>query len=84
MVETKVRTIEVLGPGCARCQETYRVVRHVVESAGLACRVVKNESLQRMLELGVMATPAVVVDGVVVISGRLPKAEEVRHLLGLA
>ena len=84
MVETLVRTIEVLGPGCARCQETYRVVRHVVESAGLACSVVKNDSIQRMIELGVMSTPAVVVDGGVVISGRIPKAEEVRQLLGLA
>ncbi len=84
MVETLVKTIEVLGPGCVRCQETFRVVRHVVESAGLACSVVKNESIQRMVDLGVMATPAVVVDGGVVISGRIPKAEEIRELLGLA
>ena len=81
---TTVKTIEVLGPGCARCKETFRVVQHVVESAGLACSVVKNESIQRMIELGVMATPAVVVDGGVVICGRIPKADEVRQLLGLA
>jgi small redox-active disulfide protein 2 len=84
MVQTMVKTVEVLGPGCARCLETYRVVRHVVESAGLECTVEKNESLQRMIELGVMSTPAVVVDGAVAISGRIPKAEELRQLLGLA
>lgn len=83
-METGVKTIEVLGPGCARCKETFRVVQHVVETAGLACTVVKDESIQRMIELGVMATPAVVIDGGVVISGRIPKADEVRQLLGLA
>jgi small redox-active disulfide protein 2 len=76
--------IEVLGPGCARCQETYRVVRHVVESAGLSCEVVKNESIDRMVELGLLATPGVAFDGKVVISGRIPKTDEVKQLLGIA
>ncbi len=83
-MDATVKTIEVLGPGCARCKETFRVVQHVVESAGLVCEVVKNESIQRMIELGVMATPAVVVDGGVVISGRIPKADELKQLLGIA
>ncbi len=78
------KTIEVLGPGCSRCKETFRVVQHVVESAGLACRVIKNESIQRMAELGVMATPAIAIDGGVVLSGRIPKTEEVKQLLGIA
>lgn len=82
-MNTNVKTIEVLGSGCARCKETFRVVQHVVESAGLTYSVVKNESIQRMVELGVMATPAIVIDGGVVLSGRVPKAEEVRELLGL-
>jgi len=78
------KKIEVLGPGCTRCKETFRVVRHVVEQAGLEIEVVKDESIERMMALGLMATPGVVIDGKVVISGRIPKAEEVRHLLGLA
>lgn len=76
--------IEVLGPGCPRCQQTFRVVCQVVENAGLPCRVVKNESIDRMVELGLMATPGVVFDGTVVVSGRIPKSEELRTLLGLA
>jgi small redox-active disulfide protein 2 len=80
---TSVSLIEVLGPGCARCYETLRVVRHVVEDAHLECAVEKNESLERMADLGVMRTPAVAFDGRVVLSGRIPKAEEVRQLLGL-
>jgi small redox-active disulfide protein 2 len=83
-MSTDTKRIEILGSGCARCQETYRVVRAVAESTGLACEVVKVESLQRMAELGVMATPAVAVDGTVVLAGRIPNADEVRQLLGIA
>ena len=80
---TPVSVIEVLGPGCARCHETLRVVRHVIDETRLECLIQKNESVERMAELGVMRTPAVAFDGKVVLSGRIPKAEEVRHLLGL-
>ena len=52
-----VQAIEVLGPGCPRCYETHRVVRHVVEEAKLGCLVL--ESVDRMIELGVLRTPAV-------------------------
>ncbi|MGZ8796863.1 MAG: thioredoxin family protein [Thermoanaerobaculia bacterium] len=78
------KKIEVLGPGCSRCKETFRVVQHVVEQEGLSIEVVKDESIERMMALGLMATPGVAIDGKVVISGRIPKADEVRHLLGLA
>jgi small redox-active disulfide protein 2 len=81
---TSVSVIEVLGPGCARCHETLRVVRHVVDEAHLDCLVEKNESMERMADLGVMRTPAVAFDGRVVLSGRIPKTEEVRRLLGLS
>ncbi len=78
-----MQKIEVLGPGCARCKETYRVVRHVVEQAHLDIEVVKEESLERMMALGLMSTPGIAIDGKVVLNGRIPKAEEVRALLGV-
>lgn len=79
-----VSVIEILGPGCARCRETHRVVRHVVEQAGLACLVHKVESLERLVDLGVLSTPAIAFDGRVVHQGSIPKSEDVRRLLGLA
>jgi len=78
------RRIEVLGPGCARCKETFRVVRHVVEESGVDAEVVKDESVERMMELGLLSTPGVAVDGKIAFSGRIPKAEEVRKVLGLS
>lgn len=75
------RKIEILGPGCNRCKETYRVVQYVVETGSLPFEVVKVESMERMLELGLMATPGVAIDGKVVVSGRIPKADEIRAIL---
>ncbi len=78
------KSIEILGPGCARCKQTYRVVREVVEQAGLDWPVAKNESIERMAELGLMASPGVAVDGRVILAGRVPSASEAKSLLGIS
>ena len=80
-----MKRIEVLGPGCTRCKETHRVVQHVIHQGGLEAHVevVKDESIERMMALGVMSTPAIAVDGKVVLAGRIPKAAELREILGL-
>jgi small redox-active disulfide protein 2 len=75
------RKIEVLGPGCTRCKETLRVVEHVVETEKLPFDVEKSESMERMIELGLLATPGIAVDGKILFSGRIPKAEEIRTAL---
>lgn len=73
--------IVVYGPGCARCHETERVVRHVVEQLGLSADIEKVSDYQAMAAAGVVATPAVSVDGVLRITGRIPKAQEVQGWL---
>jgi small redox-active disulfide protein 2 len=70
--------IVVYGPGCARCHETERVVRHVVAQMNVSADVEKVSDYRAMAEAGVVATPAVSIDGVLKISGRIPKAEEVK------
>jgi small redox-active disulfide protein 2 len=70
--------IVVYGAGCARCHETERVVRHVVAQMNVSADVEKVSDYQAMAEAGVVATPAVSIDGVLKITGRIPKAEEVK------
>jgi hypothetical protein len=48
--------VSVIGPGCARCCETHCVVTHVVAEAKLTCSMQKNESIARMVELGLLVT----------------------------
>lgn len=82
-----VHVLEVLGSGCARCQDAYRVASHVVDglrTPEITWEVVKQESYERMAELGVMSTPAIAVDGKVLAAGRVPGADELRMLLALA
>ncbi len=69
--------IIVYGPGCARCHETDRVVRHVIEQLGVPATLEKVSDYQAMAAAGILATPAVSIDGVLKLSGRIPKAEEV-------
>ncbi len=79
-----MKVAEVLGPGWSRCQETYRVVGHVLESRSMECSLHKVEDVKDMVELGVLQRPAVAVDGMAVIFARISRLEEVKQALGLA
>jgi small redox-active disulfide protein 2 len=73
--------IVVYGPGCARCHETERVVRHAIAQMNLSADVEKVTDYKTMAEAGVVATPAVSIDGVLKVTGRIPKSEEVKQWL---
>ena len=71
--------IKVLGPGCARCRETEQLVSSAVQEAGITASVEKVTDFREMMSLGVMATPAVVIDGRVMCTGRVPSKDEIQH-----
>ena len=73
--------ITVYGPGCARCHQTERIVRNVVAELQLDADLQNVTDYQAMAAAGVLATPAVSVDGVIKLSGRIPKPEEVKAWL---
>ena len=69
--------IKVLGPGCANCKKLEQITRKVVESLGADANVTKVTDYQEIVELGVMATPGLIVNDKVVSSGRIPSETEV-------
>lgn len=69
--------IKVLGPGCAKCQQTEKIVREAVAESGVKARVEKITDIMKIMTYGVMGTPAVVVDGQVKSTGKIPKKEDV-------
>ena len=73
--------IKVLGPGCSKCAEAYEIVSKAVAASGSDATVEKITDLREIMALGVLATPAVVIDGIMC-TGRVPSAEEVRGWLG--
>jgi len=79
-----MHVIEILGSGCQKCQSTEKVVREVVESAGIAAEITHVTDYARIAQRGVMSTPGLVIDGTVVLAGRVPTREQVAAWLGVA
>jgi small redox-active disulfide protein 2 len=70
--------IKVLGPGCAKCQQTEKVVKEALAEAGVNATVEKVKDTLKIAEYGVFGTPSVVVDGEVKSVGKIPTKEEVK------
>jgi small redox-active disulfide protein 2 len=73
--------IKVLGPGCAKCQQTEKVVKEAVGEAGIAADVEKVTDVMKIAGYGVFGTPAVVVDDEVKSVGKIPSKEDVKSWL---
>ena len=80
---TEVTEVLVLGPGCAKCKETYKAVERVIDENKFNVKLSKIEDIAEMMKYNIMATPAVVVDGIVKIKGHVPTADEVKKALGI-
>ncbi|ABC80803.1 thioredoxin family protein [Anaeromyxobacter dehalogenans] len=74
--------IQVLGTGCAKCKQLTANAEQAVAALGLDAKVEKVEDLREIMKLGVMTTPALVVDGVVKSAGKVLSPDAVRALLG--
>lgn len=69
--------IKVLGPGCARCHQTEKVVMDAVAEAGVAADIEKVTDMMKIAGYGVLGTPAVVVNGEVKSVGKIPSKQDV-------
>lgn len=76
-----MKDVKVLGPGCANCQRLAALVQKVSDAEGLPAAVEKVTDYAEIMRYGVMRTPGLVVDGQLVVSGRLPSEEEIRGWL---
>lgn len=73
--------IKVIGEGCEKCDKLYENTCLAVKELGLEASIDKVEDLMEIVRLGVMTTPSVMVDGKLIISGRVPKVKEIIKLL---
>ena len=73
--------IRILGTGCSKCKTLEKLTREVVEQNGIDASITKVEDIMDIMKYGVMSTPALVVNGEVVIKGRVPSAEEIKQAL---
>jgi small redox-active disulfide protein 2 len=73
--------IEVLGAGCPKCLKLESMVKDALAKLGLDAEVSHVYDIDEIIERGVMVTPALVLDGEVKLSGKLPSEAELRNIL---
>jgi len=73
--------IEVLGPGCPRCTALASATEAAVNKLGMDATVDKVSDINEITARGVMMTPALIVDGEVKVSGRVPSQQEIEEWL---
>jgi len=76
-----LKDIKVLGPGCANCEELLKRSRQAADELQLEGEVEKVTDLMQIASYGVMMTPALVINGRIVTSGKVPSVEEIKALL---
>lgn len=73
--------IKVLGTGCAKCKSLEKVTRDAVEKTGVNATITKVEDIVEIMQYGIMSTPALVIDGEIVVKGKVPSVDEISKLL---
>jgi small redox-active disulfide protein 2 len=73
--------LQILGMGCAKCEKLEARARQAATELGLDFQVEKVKDLQQIMAFGVMITPALVVDGVVKVAGKIPGVEDIKKML---
>jgi small redox-active disulfide protein 2 len=77
-----MKTIQILGTGCAKCSRLAEQTEAAAKSLGIEYRIEKVTDLARIMQAGVMMTPALVVDGQVKVVGRVPDSEQLKQMIG--
>ena len=73
--------IKILGTGCPKCKSLEQATKLVVEEMGINALIEKEEDIVKIMGYGIMHTPGLVINGKVVIAGRVPNKEEIKNFI---
>ena len=73
--------VKVLGPGCPKCKVLEKATIEAIANTGVDATFSKVEDIVEIMNYGVMSTPALGIDGKVVVKGRVPTVDEIKALL---
>ena len=77
-----MKSVKILGPGCANCRKLEAVAREAAASAGIEADFVKITDMKAIMAYDLLSTPGLVIDEKLVSSGRIPSQAEVKQWLG--
>lgn len=76
-----MKTLQILGTGCAKCNQLTAATKQAADEAGIEYQIEKITDFTRFADFGVMITPALVVDGEVKVSGKVPSIEDLKKII---
>lgn len=76
-----MKKIQILGTGCPKCEKLAQLAETAAKEINLTYELVKVKDIMQITAFGVMMTPALVVDGVVKVSGKVPSLDEIKKLI---
>jgi len=79
-----MKKLQILGTGCAKCNALTEATKKAADEIGLEYEIAKVTEIRDIMSFGVMTTPALVVDGTVKITGKVPGHAELKALLSAA
>ncbi|MEI8194491.1 MAG: thioredoxin family protein [Phycisphaerae bacterium] len=76
-----MKKLQILGTGCAKCQKVAENTKAAADALGIEYEIEKITQIDQIMKFGVMVTPALAVDGLVKVSGKVPDAEAIKVML---
>lgn len=76
-----MKVLQVLGTGCPKCNKLAATAESAAKESGVEYTLEKITDIEQIMRMGVMMTPALVVDGDVKVVGRVPTVEEIKNML---
>lgn len=74
--------ISIYGAGCKNCNTLYERTKQAASELGIDCEVEKVSELEKIMEAGVMLTPAFAIDGEIKFANKVPSVKELKEILG--
>lgn len=73
--------LKILGTGCTKCKELEEATKAAADELGIQYTIEKITDIEKIMEFSVMSTPALVVNGQVKVTGRVPSVEDIKKLI---
>ena len=74
--------IKILGTGCPKCKKLHELSEKTVKELGVSAEIIKVTDINKIIDYGVMVTPALVIDGDLMVAGKIPEKEEIKRWIG--
>lgn len=76
-----MKKLQILGTGCPKCKKLAEVTEQVAKTLGIEYELTKVTDITEIMQFGIMMTPALVVDGEVKVTGRVPRPDEIKAMI---